>query len=183
MLTLKDLQPRVVNISIVRGQLPGLNAGDAPIEDVVVVPMLVPSWVEWNELGMEVPTPEPEMVRVIKNGKPVFEKESGPAYEAKIVLANNQRTLRRLTFALIEAGNFPELKLMAAAEQMIAVSALDAGMLNALARVLNTLVQMTMGRISDKVERFQPGQLSANGHGGVFTSPLDADELEATSRE
>lgn len=183
MLTLKDLQPRTVDVAIVRGQLPPEKTGDAPIDDVVVVPMRVPSWVEWNELGMEVPEPEPEQVRVMKNGKPVWEKESGAAYEAKRILANNQRTLRRLTFALIEAGNFPELKQAGTAEQMRAVSALDSGMLNALARVLNTMVQMTMGRISEKVERFRPGQLSANGHAGMFTQSLDADDVGATASE
>lgn len=183
MLTLKDLQPRTVDIAIVRGQLPAAKEGEPPIEDVVVVSMLVPSWVEWNELGMEVPTPEPEMVRVMKNGKPAYEKEAGPAYEAKVVLASNQRTLRRLTYALIEAGNFPELKQASAAEQMRAVSQLDAGMLNALARTLNTLVQMTMGRISDKVERFRGGQLSANGDGGMFSSSLDANGMVEPASE
>jgi len=183
MLTLNDLQPRTVDIAIVRGQLPPEKEGESAREDVVVVPLRVPSWVEWNELGMEVPVPEPEMVRVMKNGKAAWDKESGAAYEAKLLLSNNQRTLRRLTFALIEAGNFPELKHAGADEQMKAVSALDAGMLNALARTMNTLVQMTMGRISDKVERFRGGQVSENGHGGVFTESVDTEEVGAIASE
>ncbi len=168
-LTLADLKPRTVDIEIVFKEGHG-----------VTVPLKVPSWVEWNELGMEVPTPEPEMVRVMKDGKPVYEKESGRAYEAKVQVANDKRMMRRVTFALIEAGNFPELRNASVEEQIAAVGSMDAGILQALARTLMSLVTTTMGRISDKVERFRDGLVPENGHGSVFTESVDAEKVGAT---
>ena len=166
MLTLNDLKPRTVDINIVFAE--GRE---------VIVPLKVPSWVEWQELGMEVPHPEPEMVAIFKNGKKAYEKESGPAYQAKVDIANNQRTLRRLTFSIIGGGNFPELKDSSVEEQMKAVSSMDAGALHALTRTLNSMVTMTIGRIRDNA-RFREGTLSKAGDADMLTESLDDGEME-----
>lgn len=167
-LTLADLKPRTVDIEIVFKEGHG-----------VTVPLKVPSWVEWNELGMEIPTPEPEQVRVMVDGKPRWEKESGRAYDAKVQIANDKRMMRRISFALIEAGNFPELRNAAVEEQIAAVGSMDAGILQALARTLMSLVTTTMGRISDKVERFRDGSVPENGHGSLQSESMDAEKVGA----
>lgn len=166
MLTLNDLKPRTVEVQIIMGKLPPEEEGGPLRDDVRIVPLRVPSWVEWNELGMEIPTPEPETVTSFKGGKKTYEKESGAAYQEKVTEANNKRLVRRLTFALIEAGNFPELKNASADEQIEAIGSMDAGVLQALAKTLNQLVQFTSGRIAEKAERFRPAgpELSENGH-------------------
>lgn len=160
MLTLADLKPRIVDIEITFTEA-----------QKIIVPLKVPSWVEWNELGMEVPTPEPEMVTEFKDGKKVYVKETGAAYETKVQLANNRRVLRRVTFALIEAGNFPELKLAPVTEQLAAVESMDSGIFQAIVRALNGLVSTTMGRVSDS--RFRDGQLPTNGDADLSEDALD----------
>jgi len=170
MLTLADVKPRIVDVKIVFAE-----------GQELIVPLRVPSWVEWNELGLEVPTAEPEMKIALKGCKEAYEKESGAVYDEKVVIANNQRMVRRLTFALIEAGNFPELARSSAAEQMDAVQRMDAGILQALARTLSSLVQFTQGTVSNKVERFRDGRVSANGHGNLLEDELDARILEAAA--
>lgn len=173
MLTLKDAKPRTVDVTIVVGKLSPEKEGDPFVDDKLIVPMCVPSWIEWNELGLEEPTPEPEMVREIKDGKPVWVKESGPAYEEKMVLANNRRAARRLTFALMKAGNFPELKNSSIEAQMDAVQGLDAGVFQALVRTLNTLVNFTQGSATS-AERFRQVAVPAAGD-----ADLSEDEMES----
>lgn len=177
MLTLKDAQPRTVDVTIIVGKLPPEKEGEPFVDDKLVVPMCVPSWIEWNELGLEVPTPEPEMVRVMKDGKPVWEKESGAAYEEKVFLANNRRGARRLTFALMKAGNFPELKHSPVEEQMNAVEGLDVGVFQALMRTLNTLVNFTQGSATS-AERFRPVAVSAAGDADLPQDALESRILE-----
>ena len=160
MLTLADLKPRIVDIEITFTETQKL-----------IVPLRVPSWVEWNELGMEVPHPEPEMVTEFKDGKKVYVKESGAAYEHKVQAANNRRVLRRVTLALIEAGNLPELKHAPVTEQLAAVESMDSGIFQAIVRALNVLVNTTMGRVNET--RFRDGQLSTVSDDDMSETTLD----------
>lgn len=177
MLTLKDAKPRTVDVTIIVGKLPPEKEGEPFVDDTLVVPMCVPSWIEWNELGLEVPTPESELVRVIKDGKPVWEKESSAVYDEKVALANQRRGLRRLTFALMKAGNFPELKNSPVEEQMNAVQSLDAGVYQALVRTLNTLVNFTQGAATS-AGRFRPVAVSATGDADLSEDALESRILE-----
>lgn len=178
MLTLDDVKPRVVDVTVIAGKLPPEEEGGLPRDHEIVVPVRVPSYIEWQELGLDVPEPEPEQVIVFKNGKKTYEKESGPAFERKKMLANNQRMIRRMTFALIEAGNFPELKDAPLEQQMAAVQGMDAGIFQAIVRVLNALVQMTSGRVAETATRFRPGTVSANGDAGVQPQPVVVETLD-----
>jgi len=168
MLTLADVKPRIVDIEIAFTD-----------REKITVPLRVPSWVEWNELGLEVQTPEPEMVTEFKDGKKGYVKESGAAYETKVQIANNQRVVRRMTFALMEAGNFPELKTAPLSEQMAAVGGMDSGVFQALVRTLNTLVNVTMGRVSEN--RFRDERLPATGDDDLPETALESRILAAVT--
>lgn len=177
MLTLKDAQPRMVDVKIIIGKLPPEKEGEPFVDDELLVPMAVPSWIEWNELGLEVATPEPEMVMTFKNGQKVYEKETGAVYEEKVALANQRRGLRRLTFALIKAGNFPELRHSPVEDQMNAVQSLDAGVYQALVRTLNTLVNFTQGAVTN-TERFRHEPVSATGDANLLEDAMESRILE-----
>lgn len=177
-LTLSDLKPRVVDVSIIVGKLPPVEAGGLPVDHVVTVPLRVPSWIEWMEMGLEVAAPERDKVEDYSTGKKKLIDESGPVWESKVNEANNRRMIRRLAFSLIEAGNFPELKDADADEQIKAIGSMDAGILQALVKTLNTLVQFTAGRIEDTSARFRSATVSQNGNANLLPEPVDAGSME-----
>lgn len=183
MISLDDLKPRIVDVNIIIGKLPPEKEDELPIDDVLTIPLRVPAWVEWNELGLEIETPVAEMVESFKSGKKTYEKESGVPYQEKVTLANNRRMVRRLTFALIEGGNFPSLRDSTVDEQMAAIAGMDAGIVQALARTLNNLVSFTAGQVSDTAARFRSVAVPENGHAGVQPPGLDSPEMEETTRD
>ena len=178
MLTLNDLKPRVVDVQIIMGKLPPKEEGGLPEDDVRIVSMRVPSWIEWMEMGMAVSQPVREKVETYKGGKKTYVDEDDAAWERKLADAGNKRQMRRLAFALIEAGNFPELKDADVDEQVAAIGGMDAGILQALMKQLNSLVQFTAGRIVDSAARFREGTVSENGNADMLPESVEVSDVE-----
>jgi hypothetical protein len=63
------------------------------------IPMRTLTYFEWQEIGLQVPTPTPPIMGVNKQGSPQYDRNN-PDYIATLQRAENERTYRRLARSL-----------------------------------------------------------------------------------
>lgn len=168
MLTMADLEPQIVEVSI------HIVEGDDSSQRIVKLRML--SYSEFWEIGEAVPYPAvPEVPKVVSGVKKYVRDEQDVDYLAAVAAVNNERSMRRLAVCVVGGGNLPELADKPVAEQAAALGRLPHSMVLGLNAAMNRLHRMSHAEVVAKSNSFQrvpgnaDGDLQANGlePGGV----------------
>jgi hypothetical protein len=157
-LSLDDVKPNVITIEV-------KNAVTGQVRAADIVP---PTLAEWNnaQFGIVWPDVNEYKKQRMKDGKKEDYIDFNDAdYLRKRELANEELNMRRVTQALLKAGNFPELNKLSLedATKKLCEQA-DRDFLRGAFQALVSLVNGTTGGVEAKKAAFPDDSVSANGH-------------------
>lgn len=151
-LTLSDVKKRIVSIEV-KNPASGFE---------LEIEIELPSISDWNNalLGIELPS-APTRQRMIKGQKEDYTDFNDPEFRAKQNEAFEMLAMRRVTQALLGAGNFPELKgksLEVATNELMQNA--DRSILQAISQALSELMNGTKGGVESKKANFRTDTVS-----------------------
>jgi hypothetical protein len=167
MITLDDLKPRVVTVTV-----------EIPHGEPLVIPLRSLSYHEWLAIGTEVSEPPVPKTRVGDDGRPA-PNPLDPDYVKQRDESYRKRSYMRLAAALVGGGmSLPGETL---AEQGAALEgAIDAGIANALLDYLISTVNGGRARIEQRAETFHGGRTAADAD--ASGARLDTGNVGGASR-
>lgn len=145
-LRLEDIKPPLVTVTVE-------NAVTGQMREVDIV---LPTLMEWNnaQFGMDFPQP-PKLQRMKDGKKEDYTDFSDPDYLRARELATEELNMRRVTQALLKAGNFPELDKLSLADATKRLMELaDRDFLRGVFQALVSLVNGTKGGVEAKKAAF-----------------------------
>lgn len=170
-LELEDIAPRIITVKI--------ESTDGLEREIDI---RMPTLTEWNEsiLGVDYPDPKKYIeTRIGKEGKKEdFINYDNPEYVLKHSQAIEETNLRRVTQALLGAGNFPSLQRLSLKEatQELREKA-DKGIIDGVHQALRQIISSTKGGVETKKASFRNQSAIVGSNGNLPQNELVKEVL------